>query len=928
MKEILAGTPMTPPPDNYSSIPTEPIVAEVKQEHFGLTEDRLAIATLFIVAIAFFWRTVFLGSCISKLGQIANLDYFWNLNMKPFSDYSPYDSSVLIFCEPLTRLARELLFAGQSPLWNPYDGCGVPLHCDPEVRLYSLLTLLFPPTVYFHCLSLVARCLLAEIGAFLLARKLGLGIIASIFTATSYAFCPIVLWQMELSFETFTYPWILLAFVVCTIKFEARRVALLAMSCAYVVCTMHPECSLNSITLASLFSCVLHGNNPRNLKFSVATIATAGALAILLASPILIPFTEYFVNSACTKEELTKMFTILWSSLSVSTFYPLVGATSPFIGCISMIALPWAIATRSRTTLSLFFLACITFLLVSLPGPLADLFLLKPLCNLEPIYCSPIFMLSIALLTAFGLERICKDKKTLWLSLASLVSISITIVLLRNIDLDAGGWNWDGAMQKAHIDLSIVTRNFGLCLAFLALSWSLSLRKKNYPKLLLVAALAINFTSQALVARTTLPAQPPFAFEQTPATKYLRDSGERMVAVGHIFFSSDLPGTYKIRELVFFNKVRPTGLDQFVNGCQSKFAKKRYEFYDSVSALVDLASVKNLVSRSPVLLETELLEHQTKLSPKVQATFEDGIALTSTDVVLDTKNRQITGLTKWKVTKEQRKALSMQCALLSSEGKEIWSGQAYPFALHQSQDEDYLLVPFLASIPNNFKDKQVRAVVRLVNVYTTAWCWPKNPMQFEFRPQITLDAFDLYKNADPGPTHFVLDKEFDDGVRVYRNTKAMPQAYFVPSAQIASDLNSALKALQSPLFNGSSTVVLTRTKDSIGPNLESERQNQLTPSTVETTRPSPCRVNLNVTARADGYVVLTDTFFPGWIALVDGVPTKIERANVLFRAVKVSKGNHKIVYRYQPFSQKIGIALGLLGLLIVIFMQLRGQRKD
>lgn len=53
-----------------------------------------------------------------------------------------------------------------------------------------------------------------------------------------------------------------------------------------------------------------------------------------------------------------------------------------------------------------------------------------------------------------------------------------------------------------------------------------------------------------------------------------------------------------------------------------------------------------------------------------------------------------------------------------------------------------------------------------------------------------------------------------------------------------------------------------------------------------------------VNAPSDGYLVLTDTFYPGWTATVDGSLVKIVPAFHAFRAVSVSKGDHTVIFNY------------------------------
>jgi uncharacterized membrane protein YfhO len=71
----------------------------------------------------------------------------------------------------------------------------------------------------------------------------------------------------------------------------------------------------------------------------------------------------------------------------------------------------------------------------------------------------------------------------------------------------------------------------------------------------------------------------------------------------------------------------------------------------------------------------------------------------------------------------------------------------------------------------------------------------------------------------------------------------------------------------------------------------------------------PDRIRLEADAPAGGYVVLVDTFDPGWKATVDGHPAEILRANVAFRAIAVTAGRHTIDLAYRPRSVAWGLAL-------------------
>jgi hypothetical protein len=82
--------------------------------------------------------------------------------------------------------------------------------------------------------------------------------------------------------------------------------------------------------------------------------------------------------------------------------------------------------------------------------------------------------------------------------------------------------------------------------------------------------------------------------------------------------------------------------------------------------------------------------------------------------------------------------------------------------------------------------------------------------------------------------------------------------------------------------------------------------------------------HLVVEARLErpGFVVIADTYYPGWTASIDGAPTTIFPADLLFRAVYVPAGTHTVELRYQPASLFYGVlvsagAVFVCGVLII-----------
>jgi hypothetical protein len=80
------------------------------------------------------------------------------------------------------------------------------------------------------------------------------------------------------------------------------------------------------------------------------------------------------------------------------------------------------------------------------------------------------------------------------------------------------------------------------------------------------------------------------------------------------------------------------------------------------------------------------------------------------------------------------------------------------------------------------------------------------------------------------------------------------------------------------------------------------------------------RVGISANLKCDGMVVVSDTYYPGWSAWIDGKPTQIYEVNGAMRGVTVPAGQHSITMRYRPMVVFEGAALTLLGLVGAVLL--------
>jgi hypothetical protein len=102
-------------------------------------------------------------------------------------------------------------------------------------------------------------------------------------------------------------------------------------------------------------------------------------------------------------------------------------------------------------------------------------------------------------------------------------------------------------------------------------------------------------------------------------------------------------------------------------------------------------------------------------------------------------------------------------------------------------------------------------------------------------------------------------------------------------------------------------------------------------SQVKSLTDSGNAVTIRAASPQAGWLILSDTFYPGWQATVDGVSVEIRLANEAFRAIEFPAGDHTIEFRYEPRSVFIGLIVSLVSLALIVVSLIisywRGARR-
>ncbi|MFL5657460.1 MAG: hypothetical protein ACJ8CB_25170, partial [Ktedonobacteraceae bacterium] len=318
-----------------------------------------------------FWRTG-LVPWLPAVGQLATLVVVATLLLFP----APFqqnqlpaswkgilaDSDLLMSHWPTALLIQRTFAQGHGlPLWNPYFGGGEPLGADPLAALF------YPPTHLVHFLSLrdyylvlfMGHLVFAGLGMLLLARRaVGLPRFPALVAAVSYMAAPGLLSHLGAGHVTFVqtvawFPWLALA-CWATVREPRRWGAILGICIALTLLAGHPQMAyyglLMTAGLAVWFLVKrwrLEGQ--RALLESVAGLAAAGVIGVLLAAVYLLPLMEFTARS-------TRQL-----SLSSTDAYPLRHFLHELIDQYPPPELPWeGIITPGLAVLALALLAVAT----------------------------------------------------------------------------------------------------------------------------------------------------------------------------------------------------------------------------------------------------------------------------------------------------------------------------------------------------------------------------------------------------------------------------------------------------------------------------------------------------------------------------------------------------------------------------------------
>lgn len=160
-----------------------------------------------------------------------------------------------------------------------------------------------------------------------------------------------------------------------------------------------------------------------------------------------------------------------------------------------------------------------------------------------------------------------------------------------------------------------------------------------------------------------------------------------------------------------------------------------------------------------------------------------------------------------------------------------------------------------------------------------------------------LDGYKLIKTAE--------------GLSVYENEMAKPRAFFASRTDTVKSHEEALERLGNPKFDTVDVVVIENPNFSDDSIAEEFRGKRVSPPHATIIEDRRNRVTIETENEWAETLVLSDNYYPGWQARVDGAPVDIYRADCTMRAVEVPAGRHVITFVFTPTTLKASVYVSL-----------------
>ncbi|HLU99880.1 MAG TPA: YfhO family protein [Acidobacteriota bacterium] len=815
--------------------------------------------------------------------------------------------------QPWNHFISERLKTGELPLWNPYQGAGVPLAANFQSGVFSPLQwpfFLFSNTGYWDWLY-VMRLLLAGGFTFLFLSTFQLSAPAAWLGGLCFMLCGYLIdyinmnhLNVELLLPALFYfgeKWVLK---------PGKNFAFLVICLSLSVLGGMPEATL--IAWIFLFSyLVFRLASTRSGWHSYRLIGLAGCLGVLCSGILLLPGFEYIVHGGGKHHDFAWGETSLSPAGVVSILVPFFfghpgSGWNPHIdkafGAASGIGLiPLGLAIyggwRRGPRWRLFFgfaALVVLFKIYGVPGinaigrlPILDLIIFSK-------YLQIVLAFSIAALAALGFQALLLGHHSTSRIRFVFHLLSGTVLAFYLFHLESI-WNSTRHLVMVVSAYSLFAVLMGAAAGFLLGPWGqkslyrlLSRRSDNRLDRIGQRAkyctcgviMLMTFSEVFFLSIRLHPAAIPE--RETPAFVHALDAltGDQYRMSGSYVLFPNLATTYRLSDLRVLDPILPRRFVDFSERVLSRPFTSRFtglDLWDYSHPFLDLASVRYIAT------ERDLRNYLFRLAPSatpVQVPLGRGRVIDLLEFVSPVE---------FGLSFRDEAEVSFHLVARAATDVRLVIGRS---------GEDQLILQLPAG----------ELLQERIDLQTFEG---GGPLEFAFQGAGKVQAA-LFLEEQQDHSLVPVFNDPDSSVVIFERPSALPIYRLVSRARCVEP-ERVLDELVSPNSNLQDSVLLEDCSQV--PEFILGSMTKVN-GRVQVLNRTGNRVELETQADRPAVLVIGQTYFPGWHLLVDDEPVPLMSANYLFSAAVVPEGKHRVELEFRPASVRFGLLLSLLGLLL------------
>jgi hypothetical protein len=177
----------------------------------------------------------------------------------------------------------------------------------------------------------------------------------------------------------------------------------------------------------------------------------------------------------------------------------------------------------------------------------------------------------------------------------------------------------------------------------------------------------------------------------------------------------------------------------------------------------------------------------------------------------------------------------------------------------------------------------------------------------------------FYNNPGGEPPQIPVKEIYNKDLAVFQNLNYLPRAFVVNKTETLPREEILARMLNQSFDPKKAALLESPFEDAQKSSKQPEGEAKA--SIMEY---SPGKVTIQVSSPSNAYLVLSDTYYPGWKVYQDGKETQIKRAYFYARAVPISAGDHTVCFNFEPEALKIGGIISAFSLFLVFGIIIAG----